>query len=143
MTNQTKPTAPDPALRTYKHVLFWGPAITWPSYGDMRGVHLLVDGIFALALGIMPPNEPKHHVRPAIDPVDRKALAFALANGKKALSYMGHAQCRICGAELGCADLYGWGYIWPEGAEHYILEHEVWTPDCTRFLAAVRRDVTK
>jgi hypothetical protein len=141
-----------PDLRTYKHVLFWGPAITWPSYGDMRGINLLVDGIFALALGVLPPNEPKHHIRPGIPRADREALAVALASGKKAESYFGYAECRICSSseigavrrtEIGCADLYGWGYIWPAGAEHYILEHDVWTPDCTRLLAAVRRDVAK
>ena len=47
---------------------------------------------------------------------------------------MGFANCRICGANLGSRDVTAFGFVWPEKAEHYILDHDVWTPDCMRLL---------
>jgi hypothetical protein len=45
---------------------------------------------------------------------------------------MGWASCRICGANLGSRDLTAFGFVWPEKAEHYIVAHDVWTPECTQ-----------
>jgi hypothetical protein len=54
-------------------------------------------------------------------------------------SYLGWADCRICGAQLGTRDFFGHGFIWPEKAEHYVLEHDVWTPECAELLSVLQR----
>ncbi len=69
---------------------------------------------------------------------DRELVGRVLAQGKRGVAYMGYANCRICGRQLGTADLYGFGFIWPEKAEHYVLDHDVWTPECDDLLAAVK-----
>lgn len=55
------------------------------------------------------------------------------------MSYLGWANCRICGERLGTRDLFGNGFVWPEGANHYVLIHKVWTKECDEMLAAIRR----
>jgi hypothetical protein len=56
------------------------------------------------------------------------------------MSYMGWADCRMCGRRLGTRDFFGDGFVWPEMADHYVLDHKVWTPECDEMLAAVRRE---
>jgi hypothetical protein len=70
----------------------------------------------------------------------RKAIAFVLENGVDAhpnMQAMGWADCRLCGAHLGSRDMTRFGYVWPEKAEHYLVTHDVWTPECDEFLHAV------
>jgi hypothetical protein len=67
----------------------------------------------------------------------REALVFILRNGLDAhpgIQAKGSAYCRICGEQLGSMDLTRFGFVWPEKAEHYVLEHDVWTPECTALL---------
>lgn len=83
-------------------------------------------------------GQPLEFVRTDIADADRAELAKALAAGARGMGYMGYAECRICAARLGTHDLFGFGFLWPERAEHYITEHNVWTPGCDRLLAAIR-----
>lgn len=55
------------------------------------------------------------------------------------LSYRGSAGCRICGRMLGFRTYYRNGFAWPESAEHYVLEHGVWTPGLTALVESARR----
>jgi hypothetical protein len=84
-------------------------------------------------------GQPKDHVHRDIPRADREELATALAAGEILMGYMGWADCRICGVRLGTRDFFGHGFVWPEKAEHYVLVHHVWTPECYELLAALRR----
>jgi hypothetical protein len=84
-------------------------------------------------------RRPQDFVRTDVSQQERARLASILANGKRVEAYMGFANCRICGIELGTQDLGGCGFVWPEKAEHYILAHGVWTPGCTELLRAAGR----
>ena len=68
---------------------------------------------------------------------DQAATVVAhLQQGREHRAYKGWANCRICGAKLGTRDMTNVLCVWPEGAEHYISAHGVWTPEHT-WLAAV------
>lgn len=120
-----------------RRILFWSEQF------DV-GHAALFSGLFKL-FG-QPQHLPKDFVRNDIPYDDRRCLADALElrstmhpNGGQVLtSYFGWAECRICGVKLGSRDLFGHGFVWPEKAEHYILNHNVWTPDCDALLTAVR-----
>lgn len=92
-------------------------------------------------------GQPKDHVQHDVPWADREELARALQlrssmnprGGDVLMGYMGWANCRICGERLGTRDLFGHGFVWPEKAEHYVLNHSVWPPGCDEMLAAVRR----
>jgi hypothetical protein len=92
-------------------------------------------------------DSPKDFVRHDIPYEDRIAVARALeiqstmnpGGGHHGISYMGWANCRICGEKLGTRDMFGYGFVWPERAEHYLLSHNVWTTGCDRLLVAVRK----
>lgn len=122
-----------------KRILFWNER-TFAPMGVAFSQLLSV-------LGVKPRGEPQEFIRHDIVWGDREALAMALSlggpsnprGGSVLESYFGFAECRLCGERLGTRDLFGYGYIWPERAEHYILNHKVWTPDCTEMLQAVRR----
>ena len=49
-----------------------------------------------------------------------------LKEGSRVIRYRGAARCRICGRLLGSSSMVGFGFVWPEGAEHYVSEHGVW-----------------
>jgi len=69
----------------------------------------------------------------------RDALAFILKNGVDAhpgIQAMGWANCRICDVQLGSMDLTRFGFAWPEKADHYVVAHDVWTPECSDLLRA-------
>lgn len=121
-------------------MLFWGQKLTQRNAKgaliDVTGV--LVELFFAAVTRKVQNIQPQDRVNTTIARADRVALAHALAHGEVLESYLGWADCRICGVQLGTKDLMGWGFMWPEKAEHYILEHDIWTPDCTRLLAAIR-----
>lgn len=84
-------------------------------------------------------GQPQDHIRRDIPMAVREELAKVLENGERGISYMGWADCRICGERLGTADMVGHGFVWPERAEHYVLKHDVWTPGCDALLVASRR----
>jgi len=121
-------------------LLYWGPTITHrDSHGQLANPIGVLAELFVGALIGKPVNpQPQNCIDERIAVADRSELAAALARGTIFESYMGHANCRICNVELGSRDLTGWGFIWPEKAEHYITEHKVWTPACSRLLAAIR-----
>lgn len=112
-----------------KQLLFWdGPA------GQLQPV---LD-----ALGVVPRGlhgQPRDHVRRDVPRQDREELARALEGGTVLKRYRGLASCRICGELLGSQDLIGHGFVWPQRASHYVLVHDVWTPECAEMLSAIRR----
>ena len=104
------------------------------------------------ALGVVPGGrlygQPRDHIQRDIPHADRIELARALqlrspacptGTAEVLMSFMGWADCRICGKRLGTRDFFGHGFIWPELADHYVLEHDVWTPECSEMLAILRR----
>ena len=102
-------------------------------------------------LGVVPggrkSGQPRDHVRNDVPWADREEVAKALqlrstmnpTGGDILMGYLGWANCRICDERLGTRDFFGHGYVWPEMADHYVLIHKVWTPECDEMLAAVRR----
>jgi len=122
-----------------KPLLFWDD----PIAGE--GLQPLLDAL-GIALGHKR-GQPRDHVRHDVPPVDRLELMRALqprsvtnpSGGDVLMAYMGWADCRICGKRLGTRDFHGHGFVWPELADHYIVHHQVWTPECAEMLAAVRR----
>ncbi len=88
-------------------------------------------------------TEPPHKfVRDDVPDRSRRQLALVLKNGERVHAWMGWAECRICGAELGTQCLGALGFQWPQKAEHYILEHGVWTPGCAELLDAASELIT-
>ena len=81
---------------------------------------------------------PQDFVRRDVPRGKREQLAAVLRGGTRGLTYRGWAECRMCGAHLGSSDVHGLGFVWPELAEHYVLEHDVWTPGCDALYAASR-----
>lgn len=118
-----------------KPMLFWGPAI---GHGDTFGA--LAEAFITLFTGRIPNLQPKDCITNRVTLRKRQIVGKLLAAGEPIKAYMGHAHCRICGVELGYRDLAGYGFTWPERAEHYVLEHDVWTPDCDRLFAAARKN---
>lgn len=122
-----------------KRLLFWDEQVKGPLQPLLN------------LLGVVPGGrkngQPQDHVRHDVPWIDREELVRALqlrstmnpAGGDVLMSYFGFANCRICDMQLGTRDLFGHGFIWPEGADHYVLNHKVWTPGCDEMLAAVRR----
>lgn len=86
-------------------------------------------------------GQPKDHIRKDIPRSDREELARALerTDDNLLMGYLGWADCRMCQERLGTCDLFGHGFVWPERAEHYILHHDVWTPECGEMLAVLRK----
>jgi len=84
-----------------------------------------------------PGGRPQDFIRRDIPPLARQRVAAILSSGREVYCYKGSADCRICGRSLGTRDLGNFGLVWPELAEHYVLEHGVWTPGCSELLARV------
>ena len=120
-----------------KRLLFWDDA----AGNGLQSLQPLLD-MFSRKRG-----QPRDHVRHDVPWPDREELSHALqlrstmnpAGGDVLASYFGRATCRICGQELGTRDFFGHGFVWPEMADHYVLAHRVWTPECNEMLAVVRR----
>jgi hypothetical protein len=68
----------------------------------------------------------------------RQLVLSILPQGRVTEAWAGYAYCRICKEQLGSKDLAGFGFAWPERAEHYVEKHEVWTPDLDDFVKAVQ-----
>lgn len=50
--------------------------------------------------------------------------------------YLGFSLCRVCGKPNGCLEYIVEHWTWPEGFQHYVLEHDVRpSPDFERFIA--------
>lgn len=81
---------------------------------------------------------PQRFIRPDVPPADRTAVIDALRGGRKVAFWMGWAQCRICAKPLGSADMLVCDMVYPERADHYLSEHEVWTPGCDELLRRLR-----
>lgn len=77
------------------------------------------------ALFWSPEAPPQAFVRTDIPDDRRRALAMILAHGDVHKRYRGLAVCRICQQWLGSADMTAHGMIYPQRAEHYIIEHDV------------------
>ena len=94
-------------------------------------------------LGVVPGgrryDQPSVHVRHDVPQDKRQELARALQDGNVLTTYRGCAACRICGVRLGSQDWFGYGFVWPQKAEHYVLMHDVWTKECDALLAVLRR----
>lgn len=86
-------------------------------------------------------RDPRHWVTDKVPRGIREEVGKVLAQGNRGIAYMGRAKCRICDRDLGNADLYGFGFVWPEKAEHYILDHDVWTPECNDLYMAIVGDI--
>jgi len=85
-------------------------------------------------------GRPQDFIRPDIPNTARQIVAVALSVGRDVhpeFQARGWANCRICDRQLGKGDLGGLGLVWPEGAEHYVLEHGVWTPGCSELLSRI------
>ncbi len=134
----------DPASPAGKKLLFWDDEI------DSGPLQPLLDALGVILRG-RTYGQPKDHVRLDVPWADREDLSRALRlrppagsiGGDVWMSYLGWADCRMCGQRLGTRDLFGYGFVWPERAEHYVLDHRVWTPECDEMLAAVRRSFRK
>src|SRR5262245_55519195 len=82
-------------------------------------------------------ERPQDFVDPSVPSWRRDAIVFILQNGVDAhpgIQAKGSAICRICGAQLGSMDLMRFGFVWPEKADHYVVAHDVWTPECSALL---------
>jgi len=70
-----------------------------------------------------------------IEPERRRWVIETLKTSPTVEEWRGGAGCRLCrvyhntSTLLGHRDLGAFGFVWPEGAEHYIIEHGVWHPD--------------
>lgn len=124
-----------------KRILYWSelPPLTKKEGGPRftnPAMQALATGIQAglESLGYLGRN-PQEWVIRTVDRESRELVGNALAQGKVLMRFMGYAECRLCGRQLGSADLYGFGFIWPEKAEHYVLDHDVWTPECNELYA--------
>ena len=90
--------------------------------------------------GTAPGDRPRDHIDVTVPTVHRRSVALVLKHGADAhpnVQAMGWASCRLCGAHLGSRDLTAFGFVWPEQAEHYLIEHDVWTPECAQLLQRV------
>lgn len=122
-----------------KRILFWDE-----QAGELQP---LLDMLGVKLRGNERLGQPKDHVRLDVPWEDREEVAKALqlrstmnpTGGDVLMGYLGWADCRICGERLGTRDCFGYGFVWPEKAEHYVLNHHVWTPGCDELLAAVRQ----
>jgi len=56
---------------------------------------------------------------------EKRAVLEYMAASRRGPGYMGYAQCRLCGVNLGDCDMTTPDGRWefPEKWEHYILEH--------------------
>lgn len=110
MNDEDDPATPSPTL--LRRMLYWGDT---------------------------PGTRPHDYVRNDVPELARRQLALILQNGADAhpgIGLRGWANCRICGAQLGSGNLTAFGHVWPEKADHYVLAHDVWTPECSQLLRA-------
>lgn len=68
-------------------------------------------------------------------------VVAALRAPEYKLGYRGWANCRICGCVLGTHDFVGYGYAWPERAEHYVIVHDVMIPELMDLVRQFQEDI--
>ena len=73
----------------------------------------------------------------AVPAARKRSVIAKLKRGEVIQSYRGKANCRICGKSLGNKDLWDDEWLWPEGADHYVSEHDVWFPLLDEFAGGV------
>lgn len=90
-------------------------------------------------------NKPEDFIVHGIPALKRLALAGVLMGGEMIASYRGMARCRmpICGAMLGSQDWATFGYMFPNGCEHYVLAHNVWVKGCDELLELALTEMKK
>lgn len=76
----------------------------------------------------------ENHVQEELDPERVKRIVEFLTHPEFEMGYRGDARCRICKKMLGYRDFFRGKWCWPEMAEHYILEHNVWVPELDEIL---------
>lgn len=121
-----------------KKLLFWD---------DQAGELQPILDLLGVVAGGRQYGQPSNHIYRDIKREAREEVARALqlqsptnpTGGDVLTSYLGWADCRICGTQLGTRDFFGHGFIWPEKAEHYVLKHDVWTPECAELLSVLQR----
>lgn len=88
-------------------------------------------------------KDPKDFVVSGIPALKRLALAGILMNGETLAKYRGIAHCRMpnCTVGLGSSDLAAFGYRFPQGAEHYVLMHNVWVPGADGLLELALKEL--
>lgn len=122
-----------------KRLLFWDDLVG----GELQP---LLD-FFDVVPGGKRYGQPREHVFRNITREAREEVGRALQlrsptnpiGGGVLMGYMGWADCRICGDRLGTRDFFGHGFVWPEKADHYVLEHDVWTPECAELHGVLQR----
>ena len=87
-----------------------------------QGVGYWGDGEGATSL-----PRPQTLVCPGWQPADRGRIVAYLKGGHIFGQYCGLARCRFagCGKLLGSCDLTDGVWVWPQGLEHYLEDHEV------------------
>lgn len=65
--------------------------------------------------------------RAAMTPEEVDACVRYMGYASRCAAYMGHANCRLCGEELGSCDMLtpDKKWVFPEKWEHYIVLHQV------------------
>lgn len=63
------------------------------------------------------------------NPLQLGAVVWHLEHGIVVARYSGMSKCLICEKPLGNVDMSDQVYCWPQGYEHYLMEHEVKPPD--------------
>jgi hypothetical protein len=81
---------------------------------------------------------PQSLVRTGWQANDLNRIAAYLRGGHVFGAWCGLAGCRFtgCGQVLGSCDLTDGEWVWPQGLEHYLLQHAVCLPDA--FVATMR-----
>lgn len=62
------------------------------------------------------------------DAMEREDVEDFLTRGFVSRAYLGYADCRICGEQVGSLELSDGIYCWPEGLHHYVQAHDVGLP---------------
>lgn len=88
-------------------------------------------------------SHPELFVDTKVSPLRRLALIGVLNSGETVKQYRGIAKCRMkgCLSGVGSGDDYGYGYLWPSGAAHYVKRHGVWVPAADDLLDRAIRSI--
>lgn len=62
-------------------------------------------------------------------------IKYLISYGTPCNYYRGYSSCRICNERLGSHEFKDEIYVWPEGLDHYIEDHNIMLP--TKFLTHV------
>lgn len=79
-------------------------------------------------MGVLPKMQQSPNPQHRAVAESAAALVAHMQQGRTQVEYEEPAHCRICGEPLGTQDLTNTFVAWPQGSEHYITAHGVWTP---------------